>query len=66
MLHKINSRNNAQKNIAPLYLEHLSFLIKRAGWLVTKIYWYFSCEQERFRKYFFNEPKIKTKSKKFS
>ena len=28
----------AEKKIILLYVEHLQFLIKRAGWLVTKIY----------------------------
>ena len=27
-----------EKKFIPLYLKHLHFLIKRAGWLVTKIY----------------------------
>ena len=35
-----------------LYLEHLSFLIGRAGWRVTKIYSPFTFEQERFKNRF--------------
>ena len=36
----------------PLYLEHLALLIKRAGWKVTKIYSYWTFEQERFKRNF--------------
>ena len=35
-----------------LYLEHLSFLIKRAGWKFTKLYSHYSFEQERFKRNF--------------
>ena len=35
-----------------IYLEHLSFLIKRARWEVTKIYPHWTFEQKRFKKYF--------------
>ena len=38
-----------QKRFQPLYLEHLSFLINRAGWKVTKLYLHYSFEQERFK-----------------
>lgn len=42
-----------------LYNEHLSFLIGRAGWGVTKIHSHFTFEQERFKKRFYpNELKI--------
>ena len=41
-----------QKRFQPLYLEHLSFLINRAGWKVTKLYSHYSLEQERFKKNF--------------
>ena len=34
------------------YLQHLSFLIKRAGWEVKKIYSHCTFEQERFKKDF--------------
>ena len=36
----------------PLYAEHLHFLIKTAGWLVTQIYDHFTFEQSKFKKYF--------------
>ena len=32
------------KKYIPLYAEHLHFLIKRAGWLVTHIYEHFTYE----------------------
>ena len=35
-----------------MYLEQLSFVIKRAGWCVTKIHSHFKFEQERFKKDF--------------
>ena len=41
-----------QKRFQPLYLEHLSFLINRAGWYVTKLYSHYSFEQERFKRNF--------------
>ena len=41
-----------KKRFQPLYLEHLSLLIKRAGWKVTKIYSHFTFEQERFKRDF--------------
>ena len=40
------------KNFIPLYLEDLCFLIKRAGWIVTKIYSHFTFEQDAFKKDF--------------
>ena len=36
----------------PLYLEDLRFLIKRAGWIVTKLYSHFTFEQDAFKKEF--------------
>ena len=38
-----------QKRFHPLYLEHLSFLINRAGWKVTKLYSQYSFEQVCFK-----------------
>ena len=35
-----------KKKYEPLYLEHLSLLIKRVVWKVTKIYWHITFEQE--------------------
>ena len=40
------------KKFIPLYLEDLRFLIKRAGWIVTKIYSHFTFEQDCFKKEF--------------
>ena len=34
----------------PLYADHLYFLIKRAGWQVTKIYGHYTFEQAKFKK----------------
>ena len=39
-----------QERFQPLYLEHLSFLINRAGWQVTKLNLHYSFEQERFKR----------------
>ena len=41
-----------KKRYQPLYLEHLSFLIKRVGWKVTKVYSRITFEQERFKRKF--------------
>ena len=41
-----------EKKLIPLYAEHLHFLIKRAGWLVTSIYEHFTFEQSKFKKDF--------------
>ena len=41
-----------QKRLQPLYLEHLFFLINRAGWYVTKLYSHYSFEQEHFKRNF--------------
>ena len=40
------------KKFIPLYLEDLRFLIKRAGWVVAKLYSHFSFEQDAFKKDF--------------
>ena len=40
------------KKFIPLYLEDLRFLIKRAGWVVTKLYSHFTFEQDAFKKNF--------------
>ena len=36
-----------------MYLEHLAFVIKKAGWKVTKIHAHLTFEQKRFKKKFF-------------
>ena len=41
-----------EKKFIPLYAEHLYFVIKRVGWLVTKIYEYYSSEQAKFKREF--------------
>ena len=41
-----------EKRFIPLYPEHLNLEIKRAGWLVTKIYSHLTFEQEIFKKDF--------------
>ena len=40
------------KKCIPLYLENLAFLIKRAGWVVTKIHAHLTFDQEPFKKNF--------------
>ena len=40
------------KKYIPLYIEDLRFLIKRAGWIVTKLYSHFTFEQDAFKKDF--------------
>ena len=40
------------KKYIPLYIEDLRFLIKRAGWIVTKLYSPFTFEQDAFKKDF--------------
>ena len=40
------------KKFIPLYLEDLRFLIKRVGWVVTKLYSHFTFEQDAFKKDF--------------
>ena len=49
-----------QKKFIPLYAEHVHFLVKRAGWLVTKSYHHFSFAQSKYKKDY--EPKIQAKS----
>ena len=41
-----------EKKCFPLYLEHLALLIKRLGWVVTKIHQHITFEQKRFKKNF--------------
>ena len=40
------------KTCIPLYVEDLRFLIKRAGWIVTKLYSHFTFVQDAFKKEF--------------
>ena len=40
------------KKFIPLYAEHLHFLVKRAGRLLTHIYQHHTFEQSKFKKYF--------------
>ena len=40
------------KKCIPLYIEDLRFLIKRAGWIVTKLYSHFTFDQDAFKKDF--------------
>ena len=40
------------KKCIPLYIEDLRFLIKRTGWIVTKLYSHFTFEQYAFKKDF--------------
>ena len=40
------------KKCIPLYLEDLAFLIKRAGWVVTKIHAYLTFGQKPFKRDF--------------
>ena len=40
------------KKCIPLYIEDLQFLIKRAGWVVTKLYSHFTFEQDTIKKDF--------------
>ena len=39
-----------EKKFIPLYAEHIHFLVKRAGWLDTKVYQHFTFEQSNFKK----------------
>ena len=39
-----------EKQLIPLYAEHIHVLVKRAGWLVTRIYQHFTFEQSKFEK----------------
>ena len=40
------------KKFIPLYAQHIHFLVKRVGWLVTKIYQHFIFEQSKFKQDF--------------
>ena len=40
------------KTCIPLYIEDLRFLIKRGGWIVTKLYSHFTFEQDAIKKEF--------------
>ena len=40
------------KNFLPMYIEHLVFCIKRAGWKMTKIHGHLTFEQIRFKQRF--------------
>ena len=52
------------KKFMPLYLEDLAFIIKRYGWVVTKIHKHITFDQEAFKKkLYFNESKIKARIK---
>ena len=42
-----------QKRFLRMYLEHLAFVMKRAGWKVTKIHAHLTFEQKRFKKKLF-------------
>ena len=46
------TRQNVEKKIIPMYLEHLAFVIKRTGWKVTQIHAHLTFEQKRFKKKF--------------
>ena len=53
--YKANTKTHStleEKNVIPLYTEHVHFLMKRAGWLVTKIYQHLTFEQSNFEKDF--------------
>ena len=53
-----------KKNFLPMYLEDLAFCIKRAGWIVTKIYSHLTFEEARFkRKFILMNQKSRHKSK---
>ena len=41
-----------KKIFLPIYLEHLVFVIKRAGWKVTKTHAHLTFEQKRFKEKF--------------
>ena len=40
------------KTCIPLHVEDLRFLIKKASWIVTKLYSHFTFEQDAFKKDF--------------
>ena len=41
-----------KKKIIPIYLEHLAFAIKTAGWKITKVHAHLTFEHKRFKKKF--------------
>ena len=41
-----------KKVFLPMYLKHLTFVIKRAGWKVTKIHAHVTLEQKHFKEKF--------------
>ena len=41
-----------KKKFQPMYLEQLAFVIKRAGWKVTKLKSHYTFEQDLFKKDF--------------
>ena len=53
-----------QKRLQLLHLEHLSFLINRAGWKVMKLYSHYLLEQERFKSNFILINKISRQNAK--
>ena len=55
--------NLFKKNFLPMYLEDLTFCIKRAGWKVTKIHAHLTFEQSRFKRDFIL---MNQKSRQFS
>ena len=53
--YRVTEKSNATmfpKKCIPLYIEDLQFLIKRAGWIVTKLYSHFTFEQDTIKKDF--------------
>ena len=53
--YRITAKSHATlfpKKCIPLYIEDLQFLIKRAGWVVTKLYSHFTFEQDTIKKEF--------------
>ena len=47
----MHSSMKIKKNIPP-YVEHIHFLVTRAGWIVTKIYKHYTFQQTLFKKEF--------------
>ena len=41
-----------QKTFLPLYAEYLHFLIKRADYIILKIYDHYTFQQSKFKKYY--------------
>ena len=55
MSYKVTAKahsNMLAKRCIPLYLEDLSFLIKRAGWIVTKMHAHLTFDQKPFKRNF--------------